>query len=864
MQSPDISILLIEDDEDDFLLVRQLVSSLPHLKCRVHWAADYDSALEALEHNEHDLCLLDYRLGGQNGLDLMREAQHRSIRTPFVFLTGHGDYRVDLEAMKAGAADYLAKDELNATLLERSIRYAIEHRTKEDELLRAQRVIQALSECNDAVIRTKDEHELLGEICRIAVEVGGYRMAWVGYTQNSGGHTVEPVAKYGYEDGYLETVPVDLSDSGVCRRPIAEVIRTGHPSILRSIHSLSSHEPWMVEASRRGYVSIISLPLNSKDRIVGALSIKSSHANAFDTDEVELLLKLAGNLSYGIEALRGHAARVQAEELLAEAYIRLENRVEARTAELAKANADLKNEIEERKRLEGVLRESEHKFKTLFQLSPEALALASFDEARIYEANDAFCRLFGFSRQEILDRTSIDLEIWPQVEERKRLLEILASQDSVRDFECHVRTRSREIRSALVSIEIVELHGRRSMLVVTKDITDRKIAEEERLRVEAQLRQAQKMEAIGTLAGGIAHDFNNILAIIFGYCEMGLTDVGQSHPLRRCLEQILNAAHRARDLVKQILAFSRQGEQQDRQPIELSSIVKETIKLLRASLPASIEIRHDVRGGVAIVDPTQIHQVILNLSTNAAYAMNDQGVLTIELSPAMVDSTAVIGMPKISPGAYMKLSVSDTGTGMDAATLERIFEPYFTTKEIGKGTGLGLAVVHGIVKRHEGGIVVHSRQAEGTTFEIYLPQVEYGPSQSAQKPAPLPEGKERIMVVDDEDALSNLVAGMLGSLGYTVKSFTSGLTALACFRSHPDEFDLVITDHTMPHISGTELAQEILRLRADIPVILCTGFSEKVTSETVTDTGIRELVMKPFDRRTIAEVVRNVLDNRRE
>lgn len=862
MQSPHISVLVIEDDEDDFLLVRQLIASLPHSRCKVQWAAEYDAALDALERDEHDLCLLDFRLGGRNGLDLLREALQRGIRTPFIFLTGHGDYRLDLEAMKAGAADYLAKDELNATLLERSIRYAIEHRVKEEEILRAQRVIQALSECNDAVIRIKDEHELLGEICRIAVDVGGYRMAWVGYTGNGEGHTVMPVAKYGYEDGYLEAVPVDLSDPEAGKRPIVEAIQTGLPCILRSIHSLASFEAWVGEALKRGYVSVISLPLNAKDRVLGALSIMSSRANDFDTDEVGLLLKLAGNLSYGIEALRGHKARVHAEELLAEAYIRLKNRVAERTTELARANADLKGEIEERKRLEGVLRESEHKFKTLFQLSPEALALASLDETRIYEANDAYCRLFGYSKEEVIGRTSVEIGIWPYREERLALREILASRGSVRDFECHIGTRPGEIKNAQVSIEIVELHGRQSMLVVTKDITERKIAEEERLRVEAQLRQAQKMEAIGTLAGGIAHDFNNILAIIFGYCEMGLTDVGQFHPLRRCLEQILSAAHRARDLVKQILAFSRQGEQQDRQAVELSSLIKETIKLLRASLPASIEIRHNVREGMALVDPTQIHQVILNLSTNAAYAMNDQGVLTIALSPVMVDSTALIGTPKIPPGAYLKLSVSDTGTGIDTETLERIFEPYFTTKEIGKGTGLGLAVVHGIVKRHEGGIAVHSQQGEGTTFEVYLPQVEYRPSPTVQQRAPLPEGKERILVVDDEETLSNLIAGMLGSLGYSVRGFTSGLTALACFRSHPDEFDLVITDHTMPHISGTELAREILRIRADIPVILCTGFSEKVTSETVADTGIRELVMKPFDRRTIAEVVRNVLDGR--
>lgn len=858
MQIRHISVLLIEDDEDDYLLVRQLISSFSCSHCSVEWTANYASALESLQRGQHDLCLLDYRLGGRNGLDLLREAQRLGIRTPFVFLTGHGDYALDLEAMKAGAADYLAKDELNATLLERSIRYAIEHSKKEEEILRAKRVIQTLSECNDTVIRIKDEEELLGEICRIAVEVGGYRMAWVGYAEDGDEHLIKPVAKYGYEDGYLETVNTCPGNSETGKRPITKAIQSGLPCILRSIPSTLSSEAWMAEALRRGYVSIISLPLKTGEHILGALSIKSSQSNAFDKDEVEFLLKLAGNLSYGIEALRGQKARVRAEELLAEAYVRMENRVIERTAELARANTDLKSEIEERERLEGVLRESEQKFKALFQLSPEALSLASLDEGCIYEANEAFCRLFGFSKEEIIGRTSVEIGIWPYLEERQAIMGILDSGESVRDVECHMAVRYGDIKTVQVSIELIELHGRQSMLVVTKDITERKIAEEERLRVETQLRQAQKMEAIGTLAGGIAHDFNNILAIIFGYCEMGLTDVGQYHPLRRCLEQILSAAHRARDLVKQILAFSRQGERQDRQAIELSTIVKETIKLLRASLPSSIEIRQDVKEGIALVDPTQIHQVILNLSTNAAYAMNDHGVLTIALDPVIVDSSA---LPKIPSGEYLRLSVSDTGLGIDPAILDRIFEPYFTTKEIGKGTGLGLAVVHGIVKRHEGGIVVNSQPGKGTIFEIYLPQVENKPCTTTRAAMPLPEGRERILVVDDEETLSTLIAGMLGSLGYSVTCFTNGLTALARFRSEPDKFDLIITDHTMPHISGTELALEAFQIRADIPVILCTGFSEKVTAQSVSETGIRKLVMKPFDRRTIAEVVRNVLDS---
>ena len=380
--------------------------------------------------------------------------------------------------------------------------------------------------------------------------------------------------------------------------------------------------------------------------------------------------------------------------------------------------------------------------------------------------------------------------------------------------------------------------------------------------LETQLHQAQKMEAIGTLAGGIAHDFNNILAAIMGYAEMALYDVPEGTQGRRNLEQVLKAGYRGKDLVKQIITFSRRSEQ-ERRPMRVSPIAKETLKLLRASLPATIEIRQNIeaRSGMVLADPTHIHQVLMNLCSNAAYAMREKGgVLEIRLSDVDVTSDGAASHLELDPGSYVKLTVVDTGHGMDRATIERIFDPFFTTKKPGEGTGMGLAVVHGIVKSCGGAIVVDSDPGEGATFEVFLPRIEGDFLPETDLAAPMATGNERILFVDDEEDLVDMAQQMLERLGYSVVATTSSLEALEVFKAEPDHFALVITDQTMPHMTGADLAKELMRIRPDIPIILCTGFSEVITAEEAKAIGIREFVMKPFATREIAEIARHVLD----
>ncbi len=396
---------------------------------------------------------------------------------------------------------------------------------------------------------------------------------------------------------------------------------------------------------------------------------------------------------------------------------------------------------------------------------------------------------------------------------------------------------------------------------VGRDITARKHAEEEKAQFLAQLRQAQKMEAIGTLAGGIAHDFNNILAAILGYTELAMDDLPPDSRTWRNLQEVLTAGHRAKDLVRQILTFSRQHEP-ERKPLPLHLLVREVLNLLRAVIPSTITLQAQVETeGIVCADPTQIHQVLLNLCANAEYAMRQTGgVLEIRLEAVEVTESFATLHPLLHPGPHLRLTGRDTGQGMPPEVLERIFEPFFTTKPAGEGTGMGLSVVHGIIAKHEGGMTVESTPGHGTTCTIYLPRLDGPTAHAASTAGALPRGRESILFVDDEEPLAQLGHQMLTQLGYTVVTRTSSVEALEAFRATPHRFDLVITDQTMPNMTGAQLARELLSLRPDIPIILCTGFSHTLTEERARELGIRAFLLKPLTSRDLALTIRRVLE----
>jgi len=400
-------------------------------------------------------------------------------------------------------------------------------------------------------------------------------------------------------------------------------------------------------------------------------------------------------------------------------------------------------------------------------------------------------------------------------------------------------------------------------IAVSRDITEKKQEEEVRRDLETQLQQAQKMEAIGTLAGGIAHDFNNILSIIIGYSELVLMETPEGGKINQNIQEVLAAGGRAKELVKQILTFARQSNTEVK-PVQVKYILKEALKMLHASVPSSIEIRETIESDVMILaDPTQIYQVIMNLCTNAVQAIKDEvGVMKVQLKEVSLNSRFTERHPNILPGGYLQLSVEDTGCGMKPDVLRKIFDPYFTTKGAGEGTGLGLSVIKGIVDRYKGTITVKSETGKGSTFDVYFPIMETNAGKPASKSEgeDAPTGDEAILVIDDELSISLLYAAMLTALGYRVTTRTSPIEAIDLFKSDPGRFDLVITDMTMPQMTGDLLALEMRKIKPDIPVILCTGYSKKISEEIVRATGINALLMKPVMQLEMAGTVRKVLD----
>jgi PAS domain S-box-containing protein len=831
-----------------------------------------------------------------------------------------------------------------------------ERKAAETRVRQLGRLYAVSSSVNEAISRIREPLPLYEHACRIAVEQGLMRLAWVGLYDARHDRLV-PVARSGADDGYVDLIAVGLRDGKTGGGPAARALRQGTPVVANDIASDPGFY-WQAEALARGLRSCAAFPIAIGGRPIGVLTIYAERPGYFSDEEVRVLSALADDISFGVESaateaerrrlvhdlgervkeltvLHGAARLLEGDRPLGEALLaelvsllppgwqypeicaaRIEwggmaaetpgwrdtpwtqsatfegggqrgriavGYLAARPAAaegpflaeeraLLESLADMFGAHAERQHAQAALRRSLEDLRDANQRlgfhvrqMPLAYIVWSHDLV-VTEWNPAAERIFGWTAAEAVGRHAFELMVPPEAQPlvERTAASLLAGVGDARHFVGEgVRRDGRRVVCEWFNAPLHDGAGRAiGYLSMASDVTERRKAQEERSRLETQLRQAQRIQSLGTLAGGIAHDFNNVLTAIIGNAEIAAGALPADHRAQRSLTHIRNASARATDLVRRILMFSRRQEPQ-RSLVRLPAIVDEALKLLRATLPAMVEIRTEFAPDLPGVwaDATQVYQVVMNLGTNAAHAMGAAGGrVTVGLQTVRVDDTAARPLD-LPAGSYVRLSVSDTGCGMDPATLERIFEPFFTTKPVGEGTGLGLSVVHGIMKSHDGAIAVESRPGAGATFHLYFPVADAGAVAAAASPATAdPRGHgEHVLFVDDEEAVVYMTSRILERLGYRVTGLTDARQALDTFRARADDFDAVVTDLAMPGLPGLELAREVRRLRPDLPVVFTSGFVPPEDVAALRDLAPADLVLKPHTVTELAPTLNRLL-----
>lgn len=689
-------------------------------------------------------------------------------------------------------------------------------RNAEITAARASRALKALSACNEALVRERSEPELLNQVCRIIVERGGYRLAWIGFAGEDQDKSVTPAAQYGFENDYIKNANISWSDNERGQGPTGTAIRTGKPGIAKNILTDPRFAPWRAEAVKRGYTSSIALPLIG-EQTFGALNIYASEPDAFDEEEIQLLSQMADNLSYGITALRTHTAKKISDNAL-----------------------DL----------------AQREWESIFQAIGHPAIILDPDHT-IIEANRAAINAAGKKKEDI-----IGIKCYEIFHNSGRPPESCPMETMLMSgkLECESMEMEALNGTYLVSCTpVLDDTGQLQKIIhIATDITERK-------NLESQLLHTQKMESIGTLAGGVAHDFNNILTAIIGFTAILKKRIPDKDPLQTYVDQIKSAANNAANLTRGLLAFSRK-QKGNPVSLNLNNLVREQERLLLRIIGEDIEFTTTLSESSLFVkaDPSQMEQVLMNLAANARDAMPQGGRLTIHTDSISIDRafTRLHGFGE--PGEYALISISDSGTGIDSKTRERIFEPFFTTKGVNKGTGLGLSIVYGIIKEHNGYINVYSEPGHGTTFRVYLPLIRPAgdkPAESRELVLGTLSGTETILVAEDDEAVRQLLISVLTEFGYKVIAAGDGEEAVNMFMDNRDSIRLVVSDVIMPKKNGRAVYEEIKKIQPDIKVVFLSGYSEEIISRDDLFVPGINLIQKPVNPNVFLTKIREMLDS---
>ena len=689
----------------------------------------------------------------------------------------------------------------------------------ENELRNVNRALRLTSQCNQEMVRATDESALLQAVCRIAVEHGGYRLAWVGLAEQDEARLVRPVAQAGFEDGYLDTVNITWADTERGHGPTGTAIRTSQPMLTRNIPTDPAFGPWRAEAIRRGYASSIALPLLDEGRCLGALMMYAGEPDAFDPAEVELLAELANDLAYGIGALRHRTKRKRAEE---------------------------------------ALRASQERLREIFEASPNVTSVFRMEgpDLRRTWVSANLERLFGYTVEAALQPHWWSAHVHP--EDLARVIidsgRILAHEHIVHEY----RFLRRDGGVVWIHDEVHLLRDAtgqpHEVVGAWTDITERK-------ELETHLLRTQRLESVGRLASGIAHDLNNILSPMLMVPPL-LREVVKDPVLRNMLDLVETNAQRGSNIIKQLLTFGR-GLEGERVPVQLRALVSDMSGIIRETFHKNIITRRETPRDTWLVsgDATQLHQVLMNLCVNARDAMPEGGTLTLKLENQEFDESFARMTPGTKPGRYVCLSVTDTGQGIAPEHLDKIYDPFFTTKELGQGTGLGLSTVLGIVQSHGGFIQVHSQPGRGTQFKVYLPASETAEAQPAgQGDQSLPQGGgELVLVVDDESSVRQVTRQLLERNGYRVIEAAEGADGITQYVAHQKEVQVVVTDLAMPVMDGPAFIRVLRRLNPQVRVIAVSGYQSK--SSLPADLGVpgEARLSKPFSGPMLLQTLQRVL-----